>query len=295
MGKHDDLLEKMLRKGFLIEVINGELNINKSDGALVARAKFKNYEKQLFIQLAKLMEIELFEYTDYCVKPANGYSKATLTLNFLGITSGDHIRIYLNVSTKRVRTSKAGKAGDELPKGKFNLSDRAKLVTLWRRWGLPEPKKLSQYSSQISKLKKRKFVGSTIQAKEGLRFDKNTLVTLNLSHNQLSEKLTKNTASRLRALSNLTPKINQFPTKKSNQETLGKPAVGRATAKSNCVGDYPHITNKVQSTTNRVTRTNKSSVDTSNINTQKKSPQDQTNEEWEADLGSIPDWSSPNN
>lgn len=119
-----------------------------------------------------ISNLEFIGWSSGPYKQSNGTMSGGITLQFVGIETGDPYYAVFNAITKRTRTTKHGKKGSYLGKNKFRITKLHAFYRFWKSTGLPLPMRwgkpnLSGFPDYMGKLKKFLFSGILHEDKEG--------------------------------------------------------------------------------------------------------------------------------
>ena len=265
------LLKKLIDRGDKVMIENGLLKIEAHSKKTPPESWFKINEDQLIKDIVRSFKLRLYKYSDYNLGHTKGHSQARLTLNFIEILTGETISLIFNVNRKRLRTSKNGKKGDPLPKGKFIVGKRSKLYELWTKLNLEKPRKPSEFNNKLSLLKGIYFFGIKEECNYGFKFKDKIIERANIISDDL---MLANSQEDAKPLLN----SRQHHAKESCQGFPPNPVGVMNCSKDNYVSSKVRIESEALRVTDKV---NHSSF----YDTKEKLPIDQSNKEWLDDYG----------
>ena len=79
--------------------------------------------------------------------------RSGVTLQFVNVVTGVNPHAIFHAGLKKSRTTKTGKKGDPLPKGRFNITKNYAFFKFWERAKIPHPRRLSEYHEHMGKLR----------------------------------------------------------------------------------------------------------------------------------------------
>ncbi|WP_372741026.1 hypothetical protein [Neptunomonas sp.] len=193
-----NLLPKLLQRSDYLAVENGIIILHPKNGDTITSSKWlkENFD-QIATEILTLTRKQGYRFHRY----STGFYEAAkgsggITLNFINQVTGTDSRISYNVDLRRARSTKAGKKGELLPKGRFIPPKGGSFVKLWRSSGLPIPKRISAFHDCMGKLKPIIFEGETTIKNGQLMLEKGTLKPMNISFDEiLNSVLNESTAS----------------------------------------------------------------------------------------------------
>jgi hypothetical protein len=180
--KASSLLHRLLSRGDIVSLENGELFLQPASGETVPAAWLCQNKDQLLSQAVTQLGIIALKYQSHSPGRYGEHRADGLTLQFCGVGTDSAPYAIFNVSLNRVRDSKNAKAGSPLPKGKFTVGKKSLFRQFWRNTGLKTPPRLSSFHDYMGKLKGLVF---TAEYTKGERLNAATLHPLNVSHEQL--------------------------------------------------------------------------------------------------------------
>lgn len=172
------ILPRLLSRGDDIAVVKGCLMITPASGKQVPDKWQTDHDRLLEIEIVNLLNIDVYSYTDYSTGRYGKNLYQGVTLQFENTQDDSEAYAILNVEITRARTSKHGKAGDDLPSGQFRVGPKHNFYKFWRATGIKLPKRNSAFHDYMGKLKKILFVGELGYKN---KFSNKTLKPLELS------------------------------------------------------------------------------------------------------------------
>lgn len=266
---------QLLARGCEVSVVVGELIVHHPSDNHYSLEWQSRYGDSLIIELSEAIQKTIYKYHSYSTgnyggKDGNGnYTKGAqsgICLQFVNITTGEHVPAFFNACLKRSRKSKNGKVGQRLPEGRFIAPSLGSFSKFWSRTSLKTPRYPSEFYKHMGNLSQLYFEGS-IDAKKR-KLVNSSLLPINASCSEISRF---------------------FGGKRvvSEWEQSGKAVVsagGKEIPASQVVSDLePHFNHerKEYGLSNQVSTYKDSSV----LPIAKKSPQEQSFDEWVAELG----------
>jgi len=146
------------------------------------------HHDELVRQIVQIVDVPAYQYLSY----STGYfgnRYAGVDLQFIELRTGENPHATFNADLTRARTTKTGKKGDRLPKGRFRITRGRDLYKFWLRTGLPIPSRLSVWHDYMGNLRQLLFEGTV---KENGRFAKETLKPLKVSSEDIKAAILPN-------------------------------------------------------------------------------------------------------
>lgn len=172
----ENLLAKLRARGNLVAVDNGRLVVTPASGRPVPREWLERYGRRLLIEAATEANLLALEYLGFSVGNYGDHRRGGVTLQFRSLATGQELYTIFNVNTRRHRTTKHGKAGDPLPKGRFSVGKRSAFYHFWQSTGF-SARRLSEFHDCMGKLAGLTYTASI---ESGERLDAKTLRPLAL-------------------------------------------------------------------------------------------------------------------
>lgn len=178
MLNNSSLIIKLIARGDRISIEHGELVILPVSNQPVLPAWMMENKDRIVKELAALLGIELLKYSGYST---GGYSNKHfpgVNLQFQWASSLEDAYVIFNAELKRNRTTKSGQKGTPLPKNHFRVGEKSKFLKFWARTGLKFPRRKSSFHDYMGNLKKLVFIGVI---EEGEKLDKDSIRPFNIS------------------------------------------------------------------------------------------------------------------
>ncbi|WP_299941830.1 hypothetical protein [uncultured Microbulbifer sp.] len=226
-----ELLQRLLARGDGVAVNRGRLTLAPASGCPVPAEWLSKHEQPLIIEVARLASVEALEYIGYSVGNYGPRKNGGVTLQFRSLLNGHDWYAIFNAYTTRARTTKHGKAGSPLPKGRFRMGKRSSFLKFWGRTGQRMPKSFDAFGDYMGKLRSQVFTGIPVKTE---RLNAATLAPLYIEQQQLPSCEELNASVNLRVSSGLNPgkvRVN-FPGKQ-----LAQPQQPRGLQPNQTTGD----------------------------------------------------------
>ncbi len=197
-------IPELLARGCDISVNRGVLIVSHPTDPHYSDKWLKKYTDHIFCELSVLISMPIFQYTGYSTgdfgkKDANGHypkgRQSGVCLQFVEVTTGESYRAIFNANLRRARTTKSGKAGGCLPKGRFTVKKQSSFVKFWRNTELAFSC-YSEFHKRMGKLSKFFFISLTNEEKKKLV--NKTICPLSLTTEDIHRYLGDNKAVMLR-------------------------------------------------------------------------------------------------
>lgn len=256
-------LAKLFSHGHKVEILDGRLIISPEVVQSIDKGA-------LLFEIATVTSTELLIYQSYSAGAYQGKYKG-VTLQFNRLLSEQGAYAVFNANIVRQRNSKKGKKGERLPNGHFNVSENSEFYKFWKRCHLSRPASLTRFWDRMGNLKKVILTGSYTK---GERLDSKSLEPVNLSYKEIKECFNDSQTHKER-ITNAQAKHKERirPTHKETDESHTEQ--GLQAEQGTGRNKYG---NKV------IRERGNKGNDSISISTNKKSPQEQTNEEWIREL-----------
>ena len=170
-------LGSLLDANYIVEIVDGQLSVQRPDGSAVPKKELKNHRHELLRQIASRCNLRLFTYDSYDTGRFSGGAYAGVRLTFLDLKTGEPHSVFYNARLTRDRSTRHGRKGSPLPKGQFRVDRKSKLIRLWLRLHLPLPSKLSTMHERMGKLKSI-IVFASLDSNQKL--DKDSIIAANI-------------------------------------------------------------------------------------------------------------------
>lgn len=131
----------------------GCLVITPKSGRPVPADWLARNETAILSEVAAAFRINVFQYQGYSTGRYGSHKAPGVLLNYANIISGQACAVIFNADLTRERSTKSGKAGDNLPKGQFRVSANYAFTQYWLKTGLALPRYLSEFHECMGKLK----------------------------------------------------------------------------------------------------------------------------------------------
>lgn len=197
-------IPELLARGCDISVNRGVLVVSHPTDPHYSAKWLKKYSDHIFCELSVLTSMPIFQYIgystgDFGMKDTNGHyprgRQSGVCLQFVEVTTGESYRAIFNANLRRTRTTKSGKAGGCLPKGRFTVKKQSSFVKFWRKTELAFSC-YSEFHKRMGKLSKLFFTSTTIEEKKKLI--NKTVSPLNLTTEDIRRYIGDNSAVKLR-------------------------------------------------------------------------------------------------
>lgn len=176
-------LYKILQKGDHVAISKGRIVITPRSGNQVAADEWlqRNFDSFL-LEILNSIGGTAYRYISYTTGSYTRHKSGGVTMQMVDVKTGEQYYLIFNAEVRRVRNTASGKKGAILPNGRFTPPKQGKFLVFWKRTELPLPRRLSAFHDSISKLESIIFTG---KVKDGNMLDKNELMPLEISHEQL--------------------------------------------------------------------------------------------------------------
>jgi hypothetical protein len=148
-------LSKLVKKKHPVSISNGQLVIKPTNGNLVPTDWLAHHSAAVIEEIAILTDRSCFKYQGYKLVK-NYHPKISVRLEFTSLITGKSIPMFFEVHTTRLKSTRLGKQGDQLPNGKWRLPDKSGLKILWP---FPKPRRDSEYSEKMWQFQSLVFAG----------------------------------------------------------------------------------------------------------------------------------------
>lgn len=150
------LLKRLLQRGDKVFIADGILQVQPLSGKPVPSHWYKENKQVLAVEIAQAIGVKVYSYISYSTGRYKNDNKGVyypgITLQFSDIVTGENPYAIFNVSLKRSRTSKHGKKGDPLPKGRFYITKKYAFYRFWGVTKVKHPRRVSEYDEHMGKL-----------------------------------------------------------------------------------------------------------------------------------------------
>lgn len=284
-------LKSLLNRGCSIEIRNGALAVNHPSDHRYDTHWHLRYSTVLIGEIARLLRLNIYRYEGY---KAGRFSKGRyhgVRVRFIDIGSGEEVYAMFNAILTRSRSVGNKKAGEPLPDNCFAVNKGHGLYKLWLKLGLPQPRRPSELYKTMGKLS---LVLITADTDPNSKLKNHSIRLANVSKHEIPANLSDKPVASMgqesgkvvasssgnvrgqeqaaRAGGKQSPETTSSKGVEPDLKRVSKPVRITATTREESACDYNYeLSNQVI--------TDKGPVNT----TDKKAPQDQTNDEWFAD------------
>lgn len=174
------LLHWMLARRDRISIERGRLVIQPASGQPVpANWQAKHYPA-LIQQILSATEQDAYLYCSYGTGRYGQQKCEGLTMKFQSVTTRQEFHVLFNVMLTRARTTSKGAEGEPLPKGQFRIGENHQFYHCWQSTDLEMPRRLSAMHDYMGNLRGILFSASLTKNRADNRLDARTLVALNI-------------------------------------------------------------------------------------------------------------------
>lgn len=175
-----ELLDSLLNRGDLVELVCGKLTIRPASGGKVPADWLDANSEYFALTLAARANKPLYKYLSYTVGSYGEHKADGVTLRFINMETGEEAYVVFNADRTRSVTTTKGKAGGKLSGKQFKITKNMALYKFWLRAGLPEPE--NKYFSEFHRVMGRlKPVFFTMVVNDD-KADKNTIQALTIEN-----------------------------------------------------------------------------------------------------------------
>lgn len=294
MKSDSSLLTTLLIKGDQVSITQGKLLIKPSSGLPVPPKWLRQHELSLINDICLLLNFNALRYVSYSTGCYGSKKSEGITLQFINLHTNEDAYLIFNASLKRVRNSRGGKKGEQLPGKQFIASGRSSFYKFWCSTNLPLPRSLSKFYECMGKLKPLIFTG---KVDLNNRIAGKKLLLLEASYQNILAK------SNLTLSGNINTNLNAKEPLIFRQETAKKPlsftakdielghAVNElAPNQSTCPSKYGYkvirkevISKGINTDITPINNSNTKGIDGNKIEAKSeknKRPEEQSNDEW---------------
>lgn len=254
----------LLQRSEYLAVERGRIRLIPANGDTVTSdAWLKENWLRVASELLRVTGHSGFIYKGYSTGFYTGHKAGGVTLQLFDPTTGQTAFAIFNADLKRARTTKHGKKGTALPKGRFIPGKKSGFVQFWCDMALDLPKRLSAFHDCMGKLDGL-LMSAIINEKN--KVINRSLMPLTINHQELTELI--NTPDNFPTTSRQLPdnQPTRAPDKESHQTQVLQDSQPTS---ATCLNEYG---TKVKG----ITGEGNSSIQMLNS----KLPQDQTVDEW---------------
>lgn len=144
---------KLLCRGDEVCIEHGRLAIRPASGKPIPQDWFQDHAPGLIRQILNGIGIESYEYRDYTTGLYGKGKLPGVNLQFRSVVANSSAYTIFNADLTRSRTTKAGKAGSPLPDGHFRIGELSHFYNFWIETGLAAPKSLTSFHDYMGKLR----------------------------------------------------------------------------------------------------------------------------------------------
>jgi hypothetical protein len=188
------LIVRLLKRGDLIEIQDGRLNIEAASGNPVPDEWMGANGDSIVSTILSTLSLDAFHYRSYTTKPYEvndkGRRSPGLCLQIVSVVTGEQACVFFNVRLDRARNTKGGNAGDPLPKGQFRLHHRKgenpkqhNFYKFWTSTNVPLPR-LSAFHDRMGNLREILFT-APYRNREKQRLNATEIRAVSLSCEQI--------------------------------------------------------------------------------------------------------------
>jgi hypothetical protein len=286
------IITSLISKGHSVSIQNGRLEIIPSNGAIVPPDWLNNYSHRIASEVAQLVSQSLYVYSHYKTGTFKKGIAPGVMVSLNDLLTGENVYAIFNAELKRKRNTKSGNAGAALPKGKFTVGRQSALYKLWLKTDLELPRRPSELYKSIGKLKS---IYVTAQRTNESKLSNSSIEMFSCDSQTIQRLIGGNlVASQWQFGGNLVAsnggmELGQAQVANNGVNDIAVSQVNSALqANSKCESDKPRvIESKGNQSTCHSNYDQSYKVMTSNvssISSNKKIPQEQTNEEWLEDF-----------
>lgn len=185
-----DMLKSLISRGDQVAIVDGILQIIPASGKPVPDDWYSDNKQRLITEITKTVSVTAYRYDSYSTgrykSDQKGLYFSGVTLQFVNVVTGENPHAIFNAGLKRSRTTKSGKKGDPLPKGRFNITKNYAFFKFWERAKIPHPRRLSEYHEHMGKLRNMVF---TMELNEKGKAVNDSLMPLSVSYDAIASAL----------------------------------------------------------------------------------------------------------
>ena len=181
MNQVDVSLARLLSRGDKVFIDKGRLAIKPNSGKVVPSWFMERHGRIIILDTLTLVGISGYEYMSYSTGHYGQHKAGGVTLQFVDLLRNKDAYACFNADLKRKRNSSNGKKGHTLPKDQFSVGRRSHFYQFWQSTGLPLPVSLTRFYECMGKLKSFIFTATI----ENSRLQTDTLRPIDICHEQL--------------------------------------------------------------------------------------------------------------
>lgn len=186
---YGNLTLELLKRGHKIAVSQGQLIIIPKSGEQVPHDWLATNERKIIAEIARQLNQSIFTYSYYKTGIYNNGLSPGIMIRFIDLLTGEEPFAIFNAQLKYQRTTRKKKAGDRLPDGHFRIGNRSALYILWIKTALDIPRRFSEWHKSMSKLRHVYFVG---EKTSGNKLVNKSIQPLSLSHSEILDMFSGN-------------------------------------------------------------------------------------------------------
>jgi hypothetical protein len=262
------LVTKLLSRGDTVSIEQGRLIIKPVSGKPVPSQWMIKNTPDICRAILNASSLNAFEYVGYHTGHYGKHKAQGVTLQFVSVVTGEAAYAIFNVDLTRQRTTAKGVAGTALPKGQFRIGKRSHFYKFWQSTGLSMPKRLAAFHDYMGNLKGIMFTGTALDG----RLQAGNISPLGVSTKHVYNAIMPD---------NFHTTAGQLPNKRQTRKP-DKEYTPSQTAQ----GFQPLPTARVSNHGKTVISNQGNKISPINPLTPRKTPQDQSVDEWLADYGS---------
>ena len=180
-------IRKLLARDAVISIELGRLIILQRDGQPAPVGWLEQYSDVLVREILVALGIEAYRYESYSTGFYGAVKASGLTLLLSSVRDDSDAYAIFNVCLTRSKTTKAGAEGTPLPKRHFRLKGkRGHFYRFWLSTGLREPRRISSFHDYMGHLKGILFTAKVTDGHPN-RLECGTLKPLSISPAEIQE------------------------------------------------------------------------------------------------------------
>lgn len=174
-------VSRLLSRKAEVSIELGRLVVRQPNGEEVSQDFLKKYSLILRREILNALEIEAYEYRSYKTGHYGSLKHAGIALQFSSVIADESTYTIFNVGLTRIRTTKSGKAGSPLPKGHFIVTERGEFYKFWKSTALAVPKSLTSFHDYMGNLKGMLYTSTLTEGRDDGRMVKGSIRPLFVS------------------------------------------------------------------------------------------------------------------
>jgi hypothetical protein len=187
-----NVLKKVISRVDDLSMFGGRLLIVPKNGKPVPEKWFTDNERTLIIAIIRITEMDAYAYTGYSTGFYGKYKSAGVTLQFANIDDGSEAHAIFNAVLTRTKNTVHGKAGADLPKGKFNVLPKSLFYKFFLSANHGKQIRKASFCEHMGNLKQVIFTG-TLNLKS--KIQNKSLQPFNVSFDQIIVALNQQNAA----------------------------------------------------------------------------------------------------